>query len=113
MRTASRPFLLRFFAPAQCVARETGTDRLRRAFNRLIMLDFGDGPVRGRCAAGCLASRRRFGSTVDRLWMKDDRNPNICLPFDDNSIYFEKYIEGRGAGRRHVVNSLHESRKRF
>ncbi|WP_412025392.1 hypothetical protein [Burkholderia cepacia] len=47
MRTASRPFLLRFFAPAQCAARDTGTDRLRRAFNRLIMLDFGDGPVRG------------------------------------------------------------------
>jgi len=50
---------------------------------------------------------------VGRLWRKDDRNPNNCLPFRDDSIYSGKYIEGRDVVRRHVVHLLHESRKRF
>jgi len=77
------------------------------------MLDFGVGPVRAsaRCRPPSVMSSIR--EAVGRLWMKDDRNPNNCLPFGDNSIYSEKYIEGRGVVRRHVVHLLHESRKRF
>ncbi|OXI36296.1 hypothetical protein CFB84_35320 [Burkholderia aenigmatica] len=86
---------------------------LRRSFNRLIMRDFGVGPApasgRSRLPRVLLPIRM----AVDRMWMKDDRNPNKCLPLRDNSIYSEKHIEGRGVVWRHVVHPLHESRKRF
>jgi len=77
------------------------------------MLDFGmrPSPASTRCGPSCVATSIRV--TVGRLWRKDDRNPNNCLPFRDNSIYSGKYIEGRGVIRRHVVHPLHESRKRF
>ncbi|MBN3830555.1 hypothetical protein [Burkholderia sp. Ac-20344] len=85
--------------------------RLWRPFNRLIMLDFGVGPVPAsvRCRPPCVVLSIRVA--VDRLWMKDDGNPNNRLPFHDKSIYSDGYIEGRGVVRRYVVHLLHESRK--
>ncbi|MDW9231521.1 hypothetical protein C7S15_7157 [Burkholderia cepacia] len=76
------------------------------------MLDFGmrPSPASTRCGLSCVATSIR--KTVGRLWRKDDRIPNNCLPFRDGSIYSIKHIEGRGVVRRYVVHPLHETRKR-